>query len=100
MFEIPWVDLNVLCIHLQKVEEWLREADGVGGDRDGVGEEEHEADGAAQRRAQRARYHVVHAAGRDLKRPEEFWNETEVGRIQYGCFNLDLKAEQHLQGFN
>ena len=57
--------------YLQEVEQRLREADGVGGDRDGVGEEEHEADGAAQRGAQRARYHVVHAAGRDLKTPGE-----------------------------
>ena len=53
-------------INLQEVEEGLCEPDGVGGDRDGVGEEEHEADGAAERRAQRARDHVVDAARGDL----------------------------------
>ena len=61
LFSFGWTSPN-----LQEIEERLREADGVGGDGDGVGEEEHEADGAAERGAQGARDHVVDAPGSDL----------------------------------
>ena len=84
--------------NLQEVEERLREADGVGGDGDGVGEEEHQSDGAAEGGAQGARDHVVDAAGRDLrdgdstdikkspqKRPQaDFWK----GHVCINCFKV------------